>query len=78
MKLFRVLQRPPLDTYIAASMEAAKFDLLHAEDTLAEAKLRADFYRIKIDRLKALLPANNKSLQSVASLVPFKEKTIEK
>lgn len=78
MKLFKVLRRPTLDTYIATSLEETKFNFLRAEDTLAEAKLRADFYRVKIDRLKSLLSTNNKSFQSVASLVSFKEKTIEK
>lgn len=73
MKILDFFRKPSFDTHIATSLEQAKFDLLHAEDTLAEAQLRANYYREKIDRLKILLPVNHK-----ASLVPFKEKSIEK
>lgn len=78
MKVFNYFRKPSFDTHIATSLEQAKFDLVHAEDTLAEAQLRANYYRTKIDRLKALLPTNDKSSATVASLVPFKEKNIEK
>ena len=78
MKIFSLLRKPSFDTHIATSLEQAKFDLLHAEDILGEAQLRANYYRTKIDRLKALLPTDNKVATPVASLVPFKEKNIEK
>jgi hypothetical protein len=65
MKLFSFLRKPSFDTHIATSLEQAKFDSLHAEDSLAEAKLRSEFYKSQIDRLKYLLSDSNKSPMEV-------------
>jgi hypothetical protein len=65
MKLFSFLRKPSFDTHIATSLEQAKFDSLHAEDSLAEAKLRSEFYKSQIDRLKSLLSDGNKSPMEV-------------
>jgi hypothetical protein len=65
MKLFSFLRKPSFDTHIATSLEQAKFDSLHAEDSLAEAKLRSEFYKSQIDRLKSLLSDSNKSPMEV-------------
>ena len=65
MKLFNFLRKPSFDTHIATSLEQAKFDSLHAEDTLAEARLRSEFYKTQIERLKSLLPDSNKTSMEV-------------
>lgn len=61
MKLFSFLRKPSFDTHIATSLEQAKFDSLHAEDSLAEARLRSEFYKAQIERFKSLLSDGNKT-----------------
>jgi hypothetical protein len=69
MKIFSFLRKPSFDTHIATSLEQAKFASLHAEDALAEAQLRSEFYKAQIARLKTLLLNSDK---------PSLEVTIEK
>lgn len=66
MKFFSMFRKPSFDTHIATSLEQAKFDSLHAEDSLAEARLRSEFYKAQIERLKSLLSEGNKTPMEVS------------
>lgn len=55
MKIFSFLRKPNLMAHIALSLDEAKFDLLHAEDALAEATLRTTYFTQKISRLRVKL-----------------------